>query len=66
MSGTVGIVLQSEYGRIHADLVSLKVNDTVFGAVSAASVANGDPSVAVSSGFVLKRSQEALFRFNLG
>jgi len=61
VSRTVGVVLDGLNGGVHADLVPLEVDDTVFGAVSAAAMANGDAPVAVTAGFFLHGLQEALF-----
>ncbi len=64
--GTVGVVLKSENVGAHSDLVALKVNNTIFGSVAAATMTNGDAAVRVASGMLLHRFEKAAFRGHLG
>ena len=65
-SGTVRVVLQGEHGCGHIRLLAFKVDNTVFFAVRAAAMADGDPAVAVAAGFIAERGQKALLRRYLG
>ena len=64
--GAVGIVLDGEYGGLHAFLLPLKIDDAVLLAVAAAPVADGDAAVAVAAGVLLQGSQQALLRALFG
>ena len=58
--GTVGVVLKGEHGG-GCRLVTLKVDYTVFFAISAAAMTDGDAAVAVASGVFLHGLQQAAF-----
>ena len=49
VSRTVRVVLEGEYGCRHVDLVTFEIYDAVFSSVAAATVANSDSTVAVTS-----------------
>ena len=53
-SGTVRIVFDSLYFRVHTELVSLEVDNSVLSSVSAALMSDGDTSVAVASGMLFE------------
>ena len=64
-STSVRIVFQSQNSCIHAVLAAFEIDDTIFSAVSAASVANGDSAVAVAARVLLHRLEQALLRLYL-
>ena len=66
MSRTIGVVLDGLNGCVHADFVPLEVDHAVFGAVSAAAMANGDAPVAVTAGLFLHGLEKALLGAALG
>ena len=62
---SVRIVFQSQNSCVHAVLAALEVDDTIFSAVTAASVTNGDSAVAVAARVLLQRLEQALLRLYL-
>ena len=66
MGGTVGIVLQSQHGRGHIQLLALEVDHTVFATVAAALMTNGDAAGIVAAGMFLHRFQQGFFGGYLG
>ena len=65
-SGTVRIVFQGLDRSRYVKLLTLEIDDAVFSTVSAASVADGDSAVAVTSGLLVQGSQQAFFWGYLG
>jgi hypothetical protein len=61
----VGIVFDADYFGGNIKLISLEINYTILCANSAASVANGDSSVAVTAAVLLKRNKKTSFGRNL-
>ena len=52
--GTVGVVLKSHNLSVHTELVSLKVDYTIFSSLCAALVSYSDSTVAVTAGVLLE------------
>ena len=65
-SGTVRIVFQGLDRSRYVKLLTFEIDDAIFSTVSAASVADGDSAVAVTSGLLVQGSQQAFFRGYLG
>ena len=65
ISGSVGVVLDTN-DRVRVRILTLEVDDSVLDLVSAASVANGDSSVAVTARMLLLGYDQALFGSELG
>ncbi len=63
---SVRIVLKSENSSVHALLISLEVDYSVFSSASAASVTNGYSAVAVSACGLFEGSKKALLGIDLG
>ena len=62
MSRSVGIVFKSLNGCEDVELISLEVDDTILSSVSAAAVANGDASVAVTAALFVESSEKTPLR----
>ena len=62
ISASVRIIFNGLNSCRDTVLISLKINDTVFSSVAAASVANGDSAVRVSAGALLEGIKKGFFR----
>ena len=62
VSRSVGIVFKSFDRCKNVKLVSLEVDDTILSSVSAAAVANGDASVAVTAALFVESSEKTSLR----
>ena len=66
ISGSVGIVLNSDHFCRNSVFPSLEINNSVFSLVSASAVSHSDFTLSVTTGVLFQRSHKGFLRSTLG